>query len=78
MAVSSKLLPVLLAVLALASLAGAVTLEALHLDATNAWGAFVSFSSVFVGVHIPVPVPAAVVAAPVVAVAPAAGTTTGT
>ena len=42
---SPRYLPVILAVLALASLAGAVTLSALHnVDAREAWTAFIGFA----------------------------------
>lgn len=51
-----KYLPIILAVLALASLVAAVTLQILHDDPSNEWTAFLSFSAALLGVHIPAPV----------------------
>lgn len=50
-------LRILLAVLALAALAAATTLQALGLSATDTWGAFVGLTSVLVGQHLPTPGP---------------------
>ena len=53
---SPSYLPALLTILAVASLAGACTLDALGKpDASQAWTAFLAFSSALLGVHIPAP-----------------------
>lgn len=54
--VGPKYLPVILALLAFASLAGAVVLAALHNpQAKEAWTAFIAFAAALLGVHIPAP-----------------------
>lgn len=56
---SSKYLPFLVATLALASLAGAIVLDALGKTgaegAQDAWTAFLAFSGALLGLHIPAP-----------------------
>jgi hypothetical protein len=49
----------LLIVLAIATLATAIALEFVHIDATNAWTAFSAVLGFLVGLHVPKPQSAA-------------------
>ena len=52
---SPKYLPVIIAVLTLGSLVGAIVLECLNKDASQAWTAFLAFAASLLAVHIPAP-----------------------
>lgn len=52
---SPKYLPIILALLTLASLVSAVVLQAIGKDAQEAWTAFLAFGGTLLGVHIPSP-----------------------
>ena len=53
---SPKYLPIILAVLTVASLAAACCLDIwAHADAGEAWTAFIAFAAALLGIHIPAP-----------------------
>jgi hypothetical protein len=53
---SPRYLPIILAVLTVASLAAACCLDIwAHADASEAWTAFIAFSAALLGIHIPPP-----------------------